>query len=78
MDSQKAQLESTIRARRARLDRRLHRLEHRIEVVKEKGKQVGIVTAAVVMALAVIGTIAIITRRVITNRRRRPLVLFAR
>lgn len=77
MDSQKAQLESTIRARRARLDRRLHRIENRIESVKQTGKQVGIVTGAVVIALAVLGTIAIITRQIIASRRRR-VVLFAR
>lgn len=64
MDTQKAQLESTIRARRARLDRRLHRLETRIESVKESGKRVGIIAGATVLALAVIGTIAIIVRQV--------------
>jgi hypothetical protein len=69
MDTQKAQLESTIRARRARLDRRLHRLEDRIESDKETGKQVGVVTAAIVVAMAVIGTIAIITRQIIVARR---------
>jgi len=78
MDTQKAQLESTIRARRARLDRRLNRLGDRIETVKQTGKQVGIMTGAVVIALAVLGTIAIITRKIIVSRRRRPVVLFSR
>lgn len=77
MDPQKAQLESTIRARRARLDRRLNRLGDRIETVKQTGKQLGIMTGAVVMALAVLGTIAIIARKIIVSRRRRPIVLFS-
>jgi hypothetical protein len=68
MDPQKAQLESTIRARRARLDRRLHRLENRIESVKQSvkhtGQKVGIVTGATVLALAMIGTIVLIVRSV--------------
>jgi len=56
----------------------LNRLGDRIETVKQTGKQVGIMTGAVVIALAVLGTIAIITRKIIVSRRRRPVVLFSR
>jgi uncharacterized BrkB/YihY/UPF0761 family membrane protein len=77
MDSQKAQLESTIRARRARLGRRLGRLETRIEQVKATSKQVGIVTGAVIATIALITMVGAIVMAVRRSHRPRPL-FFAR
>jgi hypothetical protein len=71
MASEKAHLEATIRARRARLDRRLHQLETRIEAVKDTGKRLGMVTGAVVVTLAVlamVGTIVMAIRRSVRRR----------
>lgn len=73
MDTEKAQLESTIRAGRARLDGRLHRLETRIEAVKQTGKQVGIITAVIVTTLAMATLVGAIVMAVRRSRRQRPL-----
>jgi len=77
MDSTKAELESTIRLKRARLDRKLARIERRIDHAKHTGKLAGIITGSVILALAVAGTIAAIVRAVINRRRRNHPVQYA-
>lgn len=79
MDTTKAELESTIRLKRARLDRKLVKLERRIDDAKHTGKVAGIIGGSVILAMAIAGTIAIIVRSVLTRRRNRnALVLFRR
>ncbi len=77
MDSTKAELESTIRLKRARLDRKLARLERRIDHAKHTGKLAGIITGSVILVAAVAGTIAAIVRGVVARRRKRQSVQFA-
>lgn len=79
MDSTKAELESTIRLKRARLDRKLVKLERRIDDAKQTGKLVGIIASSVIVVAAVGGMIAMIVRGVLARRRRKhQLVLFGR
>jgi hypothetical protein len=77
MDSTKAELESTIRLKRARLDRKLARLESRIDHAKQTGKLAGIITGSVILVAAVAATIAAIVRGVVARRRRRQSLQFA-
>jgi hypothetical protein len=77
MDSTKAELESTIRLKRARLDRKLARLEDRIDHAKHTGKLAGIVTGSVILAAALAGTIVAIVRGVVARRRRRRSLEYA-
>ncbi|HET6584650.1 MAG TPA: hypothetical protein VFG69_14425 [Nannocystaceae bacterium] len=79
MDSTKAELESVIRLKRARLDRKLAKLERRVDEAKETGKLVGIIASSVVVVAAVGGMIAMIVRGVLARRRRKQaIVLFGR
>ena len=77
MDSTKAELESTIRLKRARLDRKLARIESRIDAAKHSGKLAGIITGSVILVAAVAGTIAAIVRGVLARRRRNHPVQYA-
>jgi hypothetical protein len=77
VDSTKAELESTIRLKRARLDRKLARLERRIDDAKHTGKLAGIITGSVILAAAVAGTIVAIVRGVLGRRRRNHPVQYA-
>lgn len=77
MDSTKAELESTIRLKRARLDRKLARLERRIDQAKHTGKLAGIITGSVILVAAVAGTIAAIVGGVLARRRKRHRVQYA-
>jgi hypothetical protein len=77
MDSTKAELESTIRLKRARLDRKLVKLEQRMDDAKHTGKLIGIIGGSVILAAAVAGTIAMIVKRVLARRRaRHPMLSF--
>ncbi len=78
MDATKAELESTIRRKRARLDDKLERLGARFERVKENSKLAGMITGGVVVVLALAGATAILVRRIIARRRPHELVLFER
>jgi hypothetical protein len=79
MDPTKAELESTIRLKRARLDRKLARLEGRIDEVKHNSKLAAVITGAVILASALAGTVAIVVRSILRRRRRhRGIVLFPR
>jgi len=78
MDATKAELESTIRRKRARLDAKLDRLGARIERVKENSRLAGVITGGVVIVLALAGATAILVRKLIASRRPRELVLFER
>lgn len=76
MDPTKADLETTIRQRRARLDRRLTRLETRLAAFKHRSRRAGVITGAVVLTLTVVGTITLLVRSFLAHRRRHSL--FAR
>jgi len=79
MDPTKAELESTIRLKRARLDRKLARLEGRLDHVKHNSKVAAIITGVVILVGAIAGTVAIIVRSILRSRRRhRGIVLFPR
>ena len=71
MDATKAELESTIRTKRARLDAKLTRLGERFEHAKHTSKVVGLVGAGVILAMAFAGATAILVRALIRRRRRR-------
>ena len=77
MDSTKAELESTIRLKRARLDRKLARLERRIDHAKQTGKLAGIITGSVILVAAFAGTIAAIVSGIVARRRKRRSLEFA-
>jgi hypothetical protein len=70
MDATKAELESRIRTKRARLDDKLARLGARFDHAKHTSKMVGMITAGVVIAMAVVGATAILVRSIIARRRR--------
>lgn len=79
MDATKAELESRIRTKRARLDDKLARLGARFEDAKHTSKMVGMITAGVVIAMAVVGATAILVRSIVAHRRRpRGIVVFPR
>jgi hypothetical protein len=79
MDATKAELESRIRTKRARLDDKLARLGERFEHAKHTSKLVGMITAGVVFAMALAGATTILVRRALARRRKpRGIVLFPR
>ncbi|HWB77450.1 MAG TPA: hypothetical protein VG755_20930 [Nannocystaceae bacterium] len=79
MDATKAELESRIRTKRARLDDKLARLGARFEEAKHTSKLVGMITAGVVVAMALVGATAILVRGIVARRRRpRGIVVFPR
>lgn len=79
MDATKAELESRIRTKRARLDDKLTRLGARLEHAKHTSRMVGMITAGVVVAMAIVGATAILVRSIVARRRRpRGIVLFPR
>jgi hypothetical protein len=78
MDATKAELESTIRRKRARLDDKLAKLGDRIEQAKAASKQIGSITGAVVLLAALAGATAILVRTLVARRRRRQLGLLER
>jgi hypothetical protein len=76
MDATKAELERTIRTKRARLDEKLTRLGARLEHAKHTSKVVGIVTASVIVVSALVGATVILVRR--ARARRRPFAFLRR
>jgi hypothetical protein len=69
MDATKAELERTIRTKRARLDEKLTRLGARLEHAKHASKVAGIVTASVIILSALVGATVILVRRLLARRR---------
>lgn len=82
MDATKAELESAIRRKRARLDAKLARLGDRIEHAKQSTKEAGVMAGTVVFVAALVGATAILVRALIARRRARnrtrDIVLFSR
>lgn len=82
MDATKAELETTIRRKRARLDAKLARLGDRIEHAKQSTKDAGMMAGTVVIVAAFVGAAAILVRTLLARRRARlrgrDIVLFAR
>lgn len=79
MDATKAELESRIRTKRARLDDKLTRLGARLEHAKHTSRMVGMITAGVVVTMALVGATTILVRSILASRRRpRGIVLFPR
>ena len=81
MDATKAELESAIRRKRARLDAKLSRIGDRIEHAKQSTKDAGMMAGTVVLVAAFVGATAILVRallaRRLARRRGRDIVLFA-
>ena len=82
MDATKAELETTIRRKRARLDAKLARLGDRIEDAKQSTKDAGVIAGTVVLLAAFVGAAAILVRALVSRgrerHRKRDIVLFAR
>jgi hypothetical protein len=82
MDATKAELESTIRRKRARLDAKLARIGDRIEDAKQTTKDAGVMAGTVVLVAAFVGAAALLVRALVSRSRARhrgrDIVLFAR
>lgn len=66
-------VETATTPRRGRANQPAATTETRLQAMKRNGKKVGIVTGAVVMALAAIGATTLLVRKVVAGRRPRGI-----